>query len=77
MGVTSVNGKKNVRACSPVVAKGVLVPRVVYLDLKDFKTPDGKTIRNALKEIAPLQPIKVNDTVDDYILDLGDGGFYV
>lgn len=77
MGVTSVNGKKNVRAYSPVVAKGVLVPRVAYLDAKDFKTPDGKTIANALKGIAPLQAIKIEGTADDYALDLGNGGFYL
>lgn len=77
MGVTSVNGKKNVRANSPVVAKGVLVPKVVYLDAKDFKTPDGKTITNALKGIAPLQPVKIEGTADDYALDLGGGGFYL
>ena len=57
MGVTSVNGKKNVRANSPVVAKGVLVPKVVYLDAKDFKTSDGKTItKPAITEIN----IKIN-----------------
>ena len=76
MGVTSVNGKKNVRAYSPVVAKGVLVPKVAYLDAKDFKTSDGKTIVNALKGIAPLQPVKIEGTADDYALDLGGGGFY-
>ena len=77
MAVTSVNGKKNVRAKSPVVANGVLVPMSVYIDARDLKMSDGTTtLLNALKEIAPMQAVKIPDTEDDYVWDLGNVGYY-
>lgn len=77
MAVTSVNGKKNVRANSPVVVRGVLVPMSVYIDARDLKMHDGTTtLVNALKEIAPMRAVKIPGTEDDYVWDLGNGGYY-
>ena len=72
--VWSVNGKKNVRVQSQDTAEGALIPRVVYLDAREVKLNNGKSIAQGLNEVAPMYPKLISG--DDYVLCMEDSGIF-